>query len=162
MNTIELLPPKEFKVLKVIQIEGHEWNWFTGYLPYLRTFNPKKYNSIKGDVIDEKLFSVIQQAFPKSFLRYNVNILFKNQLKEFIENIEGGSRKNITVQFFPLIPYQNVHTLVGKEFTAYALNFGLRLLFNKSEMKKHHINDFFLCDIPYNIIDEKIKTIQTI
>lgn len=39
MKTIEFFPMNEFFVLKVIQIEGPEWNWFTGYLPYLRTFN---------------------------------------------------------------------------------------------------------------------------
>lgn len=42
MKTMEFLPINEFSVLKVIQIERPEWNWFIGYLPYLRTFNSKK------------------------------------------------------------------------------------------------------------------------
>lgn len=80
MKTIEILPPEEFKVLKVIQIEGPQWNWFTGYIPYIRKFNSKEYNSEKDDIIDERLLLTLKQNYPNSFLRFSIDIFFKGQL----------------------------------------------------------------------------------
>ncbi|MBN2520416.1 MAG: hypothetical protein JXB17_07930 [Bacteroidales bacterium] len=78
--------------------------------------------------------------------------------------MEGGSRKDLTIQFFPLIPFLDVpgYSESKKEFHAYPLVFDIRLLFKEGNEKIHHINDFFICNLPYNIIDEKIKTIKPI
>lgn len=162
MTPIELLPMNEFSVLKVLQIEGPEWNWFTGYLPYLRNYNPNVYDSQKGDFLDEKILETVKETLPKSFLRYNEEILFKGQLENRLRTLEGGSRKNITIQFFPLIPFEQAPTMQGRLFTAYPINFDIRLLFREGSEKKHNILDFFLCNLSFDKIDEIIKTIKPI
>lgn len=162
MTTIEFLPMNEFSVLKVIQIEGPEWNWFTGYLPYLRTFNHKVYDSQKGDYLDEKILETVKQTLPKSFLRFSEEILFKGQLDDRLRTLEGGSRKNVTIQFFPLIPYEQAPTILGRQFAAYPIGFDMRLLFKEGSEKKHNILDFFLCNLPFDKIDDIVKTIKPI
>lgn len=162
MTTMELLPMNEFYVLKIIQIEGPEWNWFTGYLPYLRVFYPKVYDSQNGDFLDEKILETVKQTLPKSYLRFSEKILFKGQLDDRLRTLEGGSRKIVTIQFFPLIPYEQAPTMLGRQFTAYPVNFDMRLLFNEGNEKKHNILDFFICNLPYDKIDNIVQTIKPI
>ncbi len=159
MTTIEFLPTTDFKILKVIQIEGPEWNRFSGYLPYLRTFNPKQYDHKKGDILDEKILEALQHYFPNSFLRYNLEIVFKGQLEDNLNNIEGGSRKEITLQFSPDIPYELVPQLVGKTLYAYPWKFEIRLLFSENNDRKNLINGFYICSLPYDKLDDIVKTI---
>ncbi|MFT3823923.1 MAG: hypothetical protein QM731_08380 [Chitinophagaceae bacterium] len=159
---IQLLPHEEFKVLKIIRIDGPEWNWFTGHLPYLRTFDPKTYDSMKGDLLDERILSTIQQNYPQATLRYNNDILFKGELEDNLKWIEGGTRKDITIQFFPLIPYDIIAEFVGRDFFAYPFNFQLRLNLGSQNQKLEWIHDFFLCNLPHDKITELVKTIQPI
>lgn len=65
---IQLLPQDEFNVFKIIRIEGPEWNQFTGHLINLRTFNPKTYDSKKGDPLDEKINTDIQKNIHRPHL----------------------------------------------------------------------------------------------
>lgn len=162
MKTIKLLPVDELKVLKVIQIEGPEWNRFTGYLPYTRIFNPKVYDNKAGDILDEKILSVIQHYFPKSFLRYNIEILFKEQLEDNLKTLEGGSRKKVTIQFSPDIPYELLSKFSNRSFYAYPGEFEIRLLFNERSEKMEYINEFYLCSLPFDILDEIVKTVKPI
>lgn len=159
MKTIEFLPAEEFRILKVIQIVGPEWNRFTGYLPYLRTFNPQKYNHDKGDILDEKILEAMQHYFPKSFLRYNIQVLFKGQLDDNLKTLEGGSRKEITLQFSPDIPYDLLPKFANITFYAYPWEFQIRLLFGESNERKELINGFYLCSLPYDQLDDIVKTI---
>ncbi|MBS3915832.1 MAG: hypothetical protein KG003_15155 [Bacteroidetes bacterium] len=162
MRTIEILPESDFSVLKVIQVEGPKWNWFTGYLPYLRVFNPKVYDSHKGDFLDEKIFEIVKQTLPNSFLRFSEEILFQGQLDDRLRTLEGGSRKSVTIQFFPLIPHELVPTMINRQFLAYPMGFDMRLLFKEGSEKKHNIIDFFLCNLPFDKIDDLVKTIKPI
>ena len=76
--------------------------------------------------------------------------------------IEGGSRKLITIQFAPLIPYNEAPNLVGREFYAYPIEFNLRLLFIENNEKMDLINDYFICNISYQNLDKLIETIKPI
>jgi len=102
MKTLELLPLNEFIVLKVIQIVGPEWNLFKGYLPYLRTYDSKKYNSYNGDFLDEIILNSLQQTLPQTKTVSTYEILFKGQLEEIMNIIKGVSLKDISIEFFPL------------------------------------------------------------
>lgn len=162
MTEIEFLSPEEFKVLKVIQIVGPDWNKFTGYLPYLRTFNTKVYDHKNGDIVDNKILEVLQNYFPKSFLRYNIEVLFKGQLENNLKTLEGGSRKKITLQFTPDVSYDLLPKLVGRTFHAYPWEFEIRLLFNENNERSNLINGFYLCSIPFDKVDDIVKTIKPI
>lgn len=159
---IEFLNPVEFKVLKVIQVEGPKHSWFTGYLPYLRIYKGGAYTRETNDIIDQKILDVIKQSLPDSFLRYSIDILFKGDLEENLKAIEGGSRKNITIQFNPLLPFDNIAQYVGKEFYAYPINFSARMLFSKEQDKGHYINEYVLCYLPHEQLADLIKTIQAV
>lgn len=161
-RTIEFLPTDDFKVLKVIQVEGHEWHPFTGYLPYLRKFVPKVYNEDSNDLVDEKILEAIKHNYPKSSLRYSDNIVFKGQLMDQLKRLEGGTRKKIEIRFSPHIPYEMMPRLVNREFYIYPWKFELRLLFNESPKKKEMINGFFLCSLPFEQLDELVKTIEPV
>jgi len=162
-KVIEFLDdPKDFKVLKIIEMRAPKNSFFSGYLPYLRNYVPNSYTRETTDLIDEKILDVIKQSLPESFLRYSIDILFKGDLEENLRSIEGGSRKNITIQFNPLLPYSNLDQFVGKQFSAYPINFNARMLFSTDLDNRHYINDYLLCHIPYETLDEAIKTITTI
>lgn len=162
MKTIEFLPMEEFQVLKVIKIEGPEWNRFSGYLPYTRIFNPKKYDDKKGDILDEKILSSVQHYFPNSYLRYNIEILFKGQLDDNLQILEGGSRKKITIQFTPDVPYDRLPALASRTYYAYPREFEMRLLFGEKSEKMEFLNGFYLCSLPFDIIDDIVKTVKPI
>jgi hypothetical protein len=163
MNTpIHLLPPNEFKVLKIIRIDGPDWNWFTGHLPYIRKFDPKVYKSKEGDLLDKQILSAIQDIYPSSLLRYNNDILFTNELEDNLKAIEGGTRKEIIIQFFPLLPYENLDRFIGRQLYAYPISFHLRLNFARQNDKVNLINDFFRCEIPFDKIENLVGTISAI
>lgn len=161
-RAIELLPISEFKVLKVIKIIGNEWNKFIGYLPYLRDFSPEKYDSHNGDYVDEKIITILRNSFPDSNWWIREEILFKEQLEITLKNIEGNNRKEIIIQFAPLIPYHEASKLVGKTFRAYPYSFHLRLFLSENSNKNEFINDYFICNLPYLNLDELVKTIKPI
>lgn len=160
MRTIELLPNNEFSVLKVIQIEGPESNWFMGYIPYLRTFNPKLYNTEKGDLLDENILSAIKETMPKSFLLFSEDIFFKGQLEERLKTLKSVYTFNMTIEFFPLISYEELLALGDRQFTTYTINLDMKLIFREG-MKRSFLNQFCFCKIPYDQLDEIIKTIKT-
>lgn len=162
MKTLEVLPAQDVKVLKVIQIEGPDWNRFSGYVAYTREFNPKVYDNIAGDILDERILSTICHYYPNSSLKYNIEIFFKGQLEDNLRMLEGGTRKKITIQLTPDIPYELMSSLVNQTFHAYPLEFEMKLLFGAKSEKLEHINEFYLCSIPYEILDEKAKTIKPI
>lgn len=161
-NPIQLLPAEEFKVLKIIRIDGPDWNRFTAHLPYIRTFNPEKYNSKKGDLLDEKILSSIKEIYPTSLLRYNIDILFKGELEDNLRYIERPTKKDIIIQFFPHIDYDQIRELEGREFSFYPLTFSLRIDISMDKENIQLINDFYRCDIPHAEINELVKTIRVI
>lgn len=156
-----LLNPTEFKVLRVLKLKGHSFNPFIGYLPYLRKFDPEKYDPIQGDALDAQIMKCLQASFSDCSLYLTSNILFENQLDGFLKQLEMASRKQITMQVSPLIPYHEAPSLVGKTFHAYPIGFSLRVSINDSE-KIESINDYFICHIPYAEVDDVIKTIQAV
>lgn len=95
-------------------------------------------------------------------MRFSEEILFKGHLDDILRTLEGGSRKNVTIQFFPLIPYEQAPELLGRPFTAYPIGFDMRLLFKEGSEKKHNILDFFLCNLPFDKIDAIVQTIKPI
>lgn len=161
-HTIEFLDPTEFKVLKVIQIEGPKHNWFTGHLAYLRDFTGADgYNHQTNDLLDQKILDVVKQSLPDSFLRYSIDILFKGELEDNLNGIRGGSEKGITIQFNPLLPFESDSQFVRKQFYAYRINFNIRLLFTEKE-KQQYINDYLMCYLPHNELENYIKTIKAV
>jgi hypothetical protein len=161
-KVIKLLPSAEFKVLRIIKIVGNEWNPFIGYLPYLRDFEPLKYDSQNGDEVDEKMITVLRNCFPNSILWIREEILFNDQLQNTLNTLEGSTRKVITIQFAPLIPFEEVPGLVGRTFYAYPFSFDVRLFLSENSTKKELINDYFICNLPYKNLDEIIMTIKPV
>lgn len=136
---LSLLKPNDFKVLKVIQIEGPKHSWFTGYLPYLRNFTGDNgYNRSSSDLLDEKILDVIRQTLPDSFLKYSIDILWEGQLEENLQGIQGGSEKGLTIQFNPLLPFDLAPQFVGKDFFAYPI----RLIFGCFLRNMKNVNIF--------------------
>lgn len=158
---IELIPSTEFKVLKIIRIEGPKYSPFAGYLPYLRNLT-QEYNDKTNDSLDEVILNTIKQNLPDSYLTKSRNIVFKGELEDDLTAIEGGSKKNITIQFNPLIPTEDFAKLVGKTFHAYPVKFKARMLFSEGSDKKHYLNDYLMCSLPTPDLEQLLKTIQVI
>ena len=159
---IKFLPIEKFKILKAIRVVGNEWNKFTGYIPYLRTFNPKNYDFEKGDELDEKIISIFKSNFSKVDLWINEQIVFEDQLETMLRTIEGGSKKNMTFQFSPLLPYHEASKFVGKTFNAYPIQFKMRLLTGQENKRINQINDYFICQLNYKKLDEFVETIKSV
>ena len=162
MPNFKPLPVDKMKVLKILRIVGPDWNWFTGYLPYLRTLSPT-YDYKSGDLLDENLIEAIRKTYPASSLVENRLILFEGELEERLNAIRLGSQKKFTINFFPYIdyPYERMNELVGKEFKAYLFDFSLRLNISDQNEKYKYIYNSDLCYIDFREIDELVKTIQT-
>lgn len=157
-HKIEFLPEKDFKILKVIEIIGPNWNRFNGYLSYLRNFDKENYES--GDILDEKILSTIKQTMPLSYLRLNEKILFKDQLEEIQSRINMPKKMNLTIQLFPLIPNENIFEFAGKEFNAYPYNFNINIIHHEKNDYMSLIHNYLICNIPHDIIDDISKTIK--
>ena len=69
---------------------------------------------------------------------------------------------SITIQFNPLLPFDNIAQYVGKQFFAYPITFNLRMLFSEDVEKRHYINDYLLSYLPHDHLEEMIKTIKAI
>lgn len=162
MKTIEFLPISDMRVLKVVQVIGQDWNSFTGYLPYLRIYNPEEYDHENGDLLDQEILNSIRHNYPKSFLRYNVDILFKDQLNDNLSFIDGGTKLKFKIQFTPQIPFDLAPKLAGHTFYAYPKDFEVRMQFGEHNEKQQLINTFYLCSVPYEKIDSLIKTIESV
>jgi hypothetical protein len=126
----------------------------------LRKFDPKNYDSEKGDILDERILDTIKQSYPGSKLSSNVNILFQNQLEESLKQIDCETKRALTIQFFPMLPFENIQQFAGKEFYAYPFPFSLRILMIPDKNKMEFIHDFLTCYLPYNEIERLVKTIQ--
>lgn len=158
---IELLPQTEFKVLKVIKLEGPKHSPFSGYLPYLRDLT-KEYTEKNTDAIDEVIIDVIKTSLPDSFLVRSINILFKGILDDNLKSINGGSEKDITIQFSPELPNGDFEQISGKQLYTYLLNFKARMLFSKDSDKKHYIHNHLICSLPHENLKELVKSIQPV
>jgi len=165
MRTITLLPVEEFKFLKVLQIEGPDYHRFTAYLPYIRTFDEKKYvpqHAAKDDLLDEQILATIQSVYPDTRLRYSRSIFFEGELEETLKAIAGGTIKPCTIQFNPHITYEVIARSGRTTFSAYPFSFQLRVHLSPEHPRLEAINDYFLCQLPLEQLDGLAKTIKPI
>lgn len=157
-NPIKLLNINDRKYLRIIQIEGPEWNKFTGYLPYSRDISVGE-----NDFLDDELLNSLKTLFPNSFLRSNSILFYENQLQQNLNTIIGGTDKNIEIQFSPKLDFNNITpAIASRTFYAYPRNFNIRLLLNKGDQRIENINTFTLCMIEHKKLDDIIKTIKAI
>jgi hypothetical protein len=157
MKTLELLPLNEFKLLKVIQVVGPEWNLFKGYLPYIRSYDP---NNFEGDLLDEKILESLQQTLPQTKIVNTYKILFKGQLEEIKNTLKGACTKEICIELFPFIPFEIASQFEGKTFTGYSLNLSIMLHWARNSDAQNNIQDVYICTIDHDKIDNFIKTIR--
>jgi hypothetical protein len=160
MKELELLPIEEISILKIIRVEGPEWNKFVGYLPYKRTFYPG-YDQVNGDIVDEKLLNAIKGYFPNSISQYKL-VLFKGELIEYLKTIRGNSSAKFTLKIWPEIPYEIVHTKAGQTFHIYGIDLKFRVLFKPNKSSKGDLDQFFSIELPFEELDEIAKTITAV
>lgn len=163
-----LLSSREFKVLKVIQFEGPEWDYFLGLIPYLRTYDPKNYDHLKGDELDEKILSLIQERFPKSrFCRSEV-IVFKEQLERAKKTMKSEHQKSLIFQFFGVPSYDEVIKLENEKDNVKVKGIDLDLKINFHYIKNPeslilNIQDVYTCpDLPFDDFCRLINSITPI
>lgn len=166
MTHIELLPEVEYRILKVIRVEGSDWNPFTAYLPYTRAFDPAKYDRDKGydkgDELDAALLSVVQELYPRSILRYNQTILFKGELERGLNAIRGGVTKPVAVTFLPLIPYDELRYYAGKSLPSGQLDLTLRIHLGPKNERLEYIYSDFICYLPPGQLEKFLPTIRAV
>ena len=78
-----------------------------------------------------------------------------------METYEEVERKKITIQFTPDIQFDIAQSLIGKVFYCYRFEFEVRILFADKTNKTDGLNSFFICGLPYDIIDDIVKTIES-
>lgn len=161
MNPFKFLPQHQHLNLKVISIEGPEWNGFTGYLAYARSLE-ETYDYVKGDELDIELLEVIQKSFPNSILSENCRIMLEGELDEGLENLRYGTIKTYTIVFIPQIdiPYEELRFHIGRSFTGYRMDFKMRLQINETNESYKYIPDSGICYINHEKLDNLITTIS--
>lgn len=159
-HEIELLPKEEIKILKVFQIRGPEWHPFIGYFSYLRDFNPPEYNYVEGDILDKSILNTLQSIYPQTKLYLNYQVFFKGHMEYYLKFFRQGILKKIKIQFEPIIPYDQLHSFLGKNLRTHLLSFNLYIVMGYKKDEEKLINDYFLCRIPHDMLDNIIKTIK--
>ncbi|PBI88401.1 hypothetical protein BSF41_25290 [Flavobacterium sp. ACN2] len=164
MNTkIEWLPIDDWKVLKVIKIEdASNWNYFSGYVYYLRTITPE-YNEKAPDFVDQLILNAILEVFPNSRTEFNRNILFKNQLKDTLYRFTGNEDLDFKITFVPYIPYDQMELISKKEVYTYTFDlFFFRTSLNDKDKIKY-INTHVQAEIPFDkisVFNDIIKNVE--
>lgn len=159
---IRLLQKENFRVLKIIKVEGNEWNHFIGYIFYKRVFT-KDYSSQTPDYIDELIFSAISKIYSTASLHLNKDILFESEYEDLMKRYSGNTNKDFTIRFTPDFSKQNIWKLVGKEFTEYHPKFKFNLFLYPQNNNLELVEDFGIGYIPFdklNDFKDKLKTID--
>ena len=123
---IEVLKVDELRVLRVIRIEGPDWNHFTGYIHYKRILTPE-YSAATIDLLDELIFNALKNLYSNSSRYYNVNIFFKGEYEDYLKTIRGATTLEFTIRLSPEIRVANVWKLTGQRFTEYLPKFKCEL-----------------------------------
>lgn len=71
---IKFLPETEHKHLRVIKLNGREYNKFTSFILYLRDFEFENLDNIDNAILD-----VLNQSYNVE-IQLNTKIIFENQL----------------------------------------------------------------------------------
>ena len=150
---ITFLNPLAFRVLKVIRVDGPEWNRFTGFIAYIRRFT-RDYQSEKKDYVDDLIFETIRQIYPTAYLYINKDILFEGEKEDLLKYYQGGTLIDFTIRFSPSIPFELVESLAGKEFFEYHPKFEFHLYLNPDDTKIQHINNFAIAYIPFDKLED--------
>jgi len=158
---IQFLEINDFRVLKIIRIEGPEWNNFTGYFYYKRFFT-KDYNSETNDLLDNLILKSIKELNPKSTLCVNKDVLFKGEFEDILKGYTGGTSIDLTIRFTPHIPFDRIYEIAGKELYEYFPKFKLNLFLSENNEKLKHINNFAISYVPFDEIDNFGKLLKTI
>jgi hypothetical protein len=157
---IKLLSERAFRVLRVIRVDGPEWNRFTGFISYQRELT-HNYQSGTPDYVDELIFETIKHIYPDAFLYVNKNILFDGEFDDILKSFQGGTSIDFTIRFSPSIPYELVTNLVGQEFFEYYPKFKFNLFLNPDSEKIQHIIDYAIAYIPYPELEDFHKKINS-
>jgi len=159
-SPFQLLPNEKFRVLKVIRVDGPEWNKFTGFISYKRFLTPE-YQSLTPDYVDDLIFETIKNIYPNPYLYVNKDILFEGEYEDILKSYQGGTSIDFTIRFSPTIPYEMAAKLVGQEFFEYFPKFKFNLFLNPGNEKIKLIIDFVITYIPFDQIDDFNKKIIT-
>jgi hypothetical protein len=162
MKQMKLLPLEDMKNLRVIEIQGNNYYWFLGYFAYLRDITPG-YNTDAGDILDEQILKSFQSIYPDSHFRFSNNILFEGELDDNLKRVAGRIQKIITIQFCPILPFaSHPDEYLGKEFFAYPKQFQIRVADDSAIQSRQHLQDFYLCHIPHDLIKSLVESIYPI
>lgn len=168
-EVIEVLPFDKVKVLKIIRIHGPDWNRFTAYLPYLRTFDRDKFDREKGydkgDTLDTELLFVVQQMHQGATLHRNSLILFTGQLEDELRRIRGGVDKPANVRFTPQVAYSNsddIYKLAGKSFPIREIELRMRVLLSSDNERLSSVYSDFICPLPSEQLINLWEAVQAV
>lgn len=169
LREIRVLPFNEVKILRIIRINGPEWNRFTAYLPYLRAFDRDRFDREKGydkgDSLDTELLSSIQQMHPGATLYRNSLILFTGQLEDELKRIQGGVDKSANIRFTPQVVYNSsddIYKLAGKTFPVREIVLRMRVLLSHDDERLSSIYSDFICPLPHELLVKLWSTIQAV
>ena len=93
MRELVLLPITKFRVIRIIQVVDKDR--LIGDLPYLRYFSCYK----SGDIVDQLILLALKKQFADSKMIMVDNIIYKNDLNNYLESIESGSLLNFYINF---------------------------------------------------------------
>lgn len=157
---------EDVRILRILRIAGPDWNRFTAYLPYTRSFERERFDNNtgydRGDVLDETLLAVIKQAYPRTDLYRNKLLLFKGDLENELQAIRGGVDKPSTIRLHPLFSYTDIRELLGRTFPVRETELTLRVHLAPGHEKLEHIYSDFICSLHPDQLVGLWKTFQAV
>ena len=158
---IQFLDIDKFKVLRVVRVDGPDWNPFTGYVHYKRQFT-KEYNSKTFDLLDNLIFDGIKQMYKNSVRYIDKDILFKGEYEDYLKIIKGGKSTKLTLRLTPQIPHDRIWDLVDKELKEYHLPLQFEILLLGNDIRLNHILDFGMINFPFDSKDIIARSLRTL
>ncbi|HMV08131.1 MAG TPA: hypothetical protein PK325_01110 [Cyclobacteriaceae bacterium] len=157
---IQFLDLDRLRVLRVIRIDGPDWNSFTGYIHYRRHFT-KDYNCKTLDLLDDLIFEGVKQMYKSSTRYIDKDILFKGEYEDYLRIIQGGKMIELTLKLTPQIPHDKIWDLVGREFTEYHLTFPFNLQLLGEDKRLNHVLNFGAVTFPFDSIENIPRILRT-
>lgn len=159
---VKILNETDFRVYKLIKIDGDEYNPFIGYIHYKR-FLTKDYNSkTSDDYLDNLILEAIKKVYPTANLIINKDIIFEGEYDDLMKRYTKQEQTNFTIRFTPDFSNQDIWQLAGQEFVEYHPKFIFNII-SFQENTMDFINDFGIAYIPFDKLkdfDKKLKTID--
>lgn len=154
----KLLNIEDIFLIKLIEIKDTNWLNYSGIIGYKRKLYNKEYYENKSDELDEMILQSLESNFPFAKIINNSYIFFEDQMAIITRNIRGNAECQITIQFYPQLPYDQLPDFVGKTFSFFDKIFQAQLRIRDSS-NVQYINNFIPCAISYDKIDKLMETI---